>query len=332
MRGGLRKYANVKVALRFTTFVGIASFVLCACGHLSAESDSTSVIAVIDVASKLGGGATLSPNGRSLVYVGTDGLHLRDLTTSRDRLLQQEVGPANDVFQSPVFTPDGTRVLVSASGGTWYYPSDIYSIAVDGSGANKLTISVPASPETTGNAAYQQYFYSAVMSPTSSTILIWVYDTVKATNNVGILDSTFVEHQRLLPGEVRILTEGKPVAWSNDGRSFYLSREDKLMKFDLDTNKMHEVSIRGTVVGITLGSETLAVDDGAGIYFAKLGPGHNSERRSTFRRSQFVMSKVGKLEELPLESMQWTATGLTLLVYQGIGRQRLELVNTGFNP
>lgn len=98
----------------------------------------------------LGGGAALSPDGTTLVYVGEDdGLHAVSVGTGdmRPVLKNKDAGTGGGVFSSPSFSPDGTQIIFSASGGTMYYPSDIYSVHLDGSGLTRLTHSKEIDPE-----------------------------------------------------------------------------------------------------------------------------------------------------------------------------------------
>jgi hypothetical protein len=89
--------------------------------NLSTSSQSPQPLFVLERKNNyLGEGAAISPDGRMLVYIGGDnGLYLRDLETEQERLLLKGVGPGLDVFLNPVFSSDGTRVLFSASGGTY---------------------------------------------------------------------------------------------------------------------------------------------------------------------------------------------------------------------
>src|SRR5262249_33178014 len=109
----------------------------------------------------LGTGAAISPNGRLLVYVGDDnGLYSQDLEAGQPQLLLREIETGIDVFANPLFSPDGSRVLFSASGGTYYTSSDTYSIKIDGSGIVRLSRAKPLAAEEkakAGNGIYAQY-------------------------------------------------------------------------------------------------------------------------------------------------------------------------------
>src|SRR5918999_2039243 len=86
----------------------------------------------------------------------------------------KETKPGIDVFLKPVFSSDGTRVLFSANGGTYYYPSDVYSIKIDGSSLQRLTRAkgfLPGQEPANGNAMYAEYFYSAQPASDGTKIL-----------------------------------------------------------------------------------------------------------------------------------------------------------------
>jgi WD40-like Beta Propeller Repeat len=95
-----------------------------------------------------------------------------------------------DVLRDPAFSPDGSQVLFSSTQGTYYYPTDIYAVKVDGSGLTKLTRSKQIDPDHRpkgiGNAEYWQYFYSARFAPDGSKILVEVYDTISDHFETGL--------------------------------------------------------------------------------------------------------------------------------------------------
>ncbi len=326
----LRRFTRIASIFQFAAFACVGGCMLNTSGYLRAASDTAPVSATIDTGQHLGGGANLSPDGHLLVYVAADGLHLRNLATNKDTLLQREVEFGNAVFDSPMFTPNGKQVLVSVSGGTWYYPSDIYSIGIDGSGPIKLTTSTPTASEDRG-AAYRQYFCSAMMSPKSSDILVWVYDAVDSKSNSGIIEGRSVDHFGLVHGPVKVIAQGEPLAWSNDAHSFYLTSGNKVIKYYVGSRETTESVIRGKVVGKIYSSETLAIDDGKRIYFVDMDSGRDVARNVVFPRSEFVATKTSSREEITLKSMQSIATGLTLLIYRGQTTERLELLKADFS-
>jgi len=317
--------------LQLAAFACVGCCILSNSGYLSAASDIAPVVAAIDTGRHLGGGANLSSDGRLLVYVAADGLHLRNLATNKDTVLQREVEFGNAVFDSPVFTPNGKQVLVSVSRGTWYYPSDIYSIRVDGSsGPVKLTTSAPTASKDRG-AVYGQYFYSAIMSPKSSDILVWVYDALGSKSSGGIIEGGSVDQARSVHGPVRVIAQGEPLAWSNDGRSFYLSSGNKVIRYYVGSRETTESVISGRVVGKIYSSEALAIDDGKRIYFVDMDSDREVARNVVFPRSEFVATTTSSREELTLKSMQSITSGLTLLIYRGPTTERLELVKADFS-
>src|ERR1035437_603092 len=106
------------------------------------RDEMDAVVIVTQSRFHLGEGATVSSDGRYVAYVGDDnGLHILDVDSQESRTLLTQVAQGIDVFSHPTFDPTGTRVVFSASGGTKYYPSDIYSVNTDGTDLRKLTTS-----------------------------------------------------------------------------------------------------------------------------------------------------------------------------------------------
>ena len=304
--------------------VSFACVVSAATTCFGTQGGTASAGATIETTWHLGGGSTLGPDGHSIVYVSGDGLHLRDLQTSKDVVLAHEVEGGNAVFENPRFTPDGRHVLVSVSGGTWYYPSDVYLISVDGSRASKLTLSIPTTIAKPQGAVYKQYFYSAVMSPKSSDVLVWVYDAAAAKNYVGMLKSRSVGQPQFLIGAVEIIAEGKPIAWSDDGSSFYFVNGEKVITYDIASGQTRELVTSGKILGI-VGPEVIATDNGRNLNFANMRSGKSLTPDMVLPRTFSSLR-----EEFTLKSVQWVPTGLTLLVYRDPRTERIELVNIGF--
>jgi Tol biopolymer transport system component len=90
------------------------------------------------------GSAAISPDGQLVVFGGSSpnstssGLYIHNLQTGQDQLIVQQIRD-DDEFVNPSFSPDNTHIVFAAAGPTWYYPQNIYSIAVDGSGLTPLT-------------------------------------------------------------------------------------------------------------------------------------------------------------------------------------------------
>jgi len=303
--------------------LGLSCFAMCTTFTLSVLAIGVSVVASIDTPWHLGGGATVSPDGHSIVYVSADGLHLHDVIANKDRVLVPDIVSSGSVFENPQFTPDGSHVLFSVSGGTWHYPSDIYSIRLDGTGASKLTEPVPASAANPESAAYKQYFYSAMISPKSSDILLWVYDASGEKSYVGIMKNRTVDRTHNFLEKIELLAEGEPIAWSDDGSAFYYVNGDKVTTCDVATRQKKAWTTSEKVLGIA-GPRTLAMDDGKNVHFVDLRSGDNLPPSQLLPR--MVASPQGNLT---VSNVQWIPTGLTLIVYRGPRTERIELVNIG---
>src|ERR1700722_16353481 len=129
-------------------------------------------VLIVKQGGHLGDGVALSADGTTMVYVAEDrGLHLLKIASREDHVLLKE-GGGSDVFSSPSFSPDGMHVAFSASGGTMYWPSEIYSVTTDGTEVRQLTVS---SPKTVSGGHRSELFYAPKYSPDGSQILLWRY-------------------------------------------------------------------------------------------------------------------------------------------------------------
>jgi WD40-like Beta Propeller Repeat len=187
--------------------------------QLSAASQAAQTfqsVLVVKQASHLGEGAALSADGMTMVYVAADrGLHLLKVASREDHVLLKEAGGV-DVFSDPSFSPDGMRVVFSASGGTMHWPSEIYSVGTDGTDVRQLTAS---SPKTGSDGYYSEYFYAPKYSPDGSQILISRYDH----------DPSSAQHESaelISPdGSRRIrVADGRPLFWSATGNAIFVAR------------------------------------------------------------------------------------------------------------
>lgn len=280
----------------------------------------------------LGDGASISPDGGMLVYIGSDnGLYLRDLETEQERLLLKEAGPGLDVFLKPVFSPDGTKVFFSASGGTYYYPSDVYSIKIDGSGLQRLTRAkgfLPGQEPASGNAMYAEYFYSAQPAPDSTKILLHLYDAVRGSHNTALIDSDGLH--------LEIIDQGTPLFWSNNGQVVYYSQANVVKRFDLSTRGHQTIAgLKGKILGKwpdrddreMFGVESdgdvslMAVRDASSAAMTKW-----NIPTAKFAAPQDQRTGVRNIDQLALTSFQWSKSGRVLLVYKGEAMERLEVL------
>jgi hypothetical protein len=196
------------------------------------------------------GGAALSQDGNLVAYAGADGLHVHNLTTSQSRLLLDQVDQIGslDVIANPAFSPDGSHIVFSASGDTWYYPADIYSIGVDGIALTKLTTSTL--PGKDGH--YAEMFEKPMYSPDGSEVALTIYDVESGNYYVGVAQPG--------AGEPRRLVEGQPLFWAVDGKGIYYSNSQntnlqgsvELLNLQTKTSQpvLNTTSYFGTVAGL----------------------------------------------------------------------------------
>jgi WD40-like Beta Propeller Repeat len=280
----------------------------------------------------LGGGAAISPDGKLLAYIGNDdGLYLHNLADGKEQLLLKEAEPGLDVFLNPVFSPDGIRVLFSASGGTRYYPSNIYSIKIDGSSLERLTQAKALSPrelEKESNPIYAQYFYSAQYAPNGTRILMRLYSAMQGTDNVALIDSSGTH--------LEVIGRGTPLFWSSDAQAVYYSQGDTVKKFNLSSKDNQIVDgLRGKIIGKLPDRDVFALDDGASITLESV------QDRTTVTLAKWNTPRVKSVvrtnskndatnrDQLTLNSLQWSRSGRSLLIYEGDTMERFEVVEPG---
>jgi len=292
---------------------------------LDKNKDSTNVLVIERAKTHLGEGAALSPDGRLFAYIGNDNsLRVRDLNTGQDRLLLSEVGPGLDVFVNPMFSPDGTRVIFSASGGTRYYPSDIYSINTQGSDLVRLTHSKALSTAEKVNAPlYSEYFYSAQYAPNGKKLMLRVYDPVRQADKVALTNNN---------GEnLEIIGDGIPLYWSNDGESLYYVKDNNLTRYLLKLKeKQINARVNGRILGKLIDADVFVMDDGNRIATARIEDALNSNAATPLDISRVRSSsrqKARDTEELALTSVQFSATGRSLRIYEGEMSERYEIVD-----
>jgi hypothetical protein len=150
-------------------------------------------------------------------------------------------------------------------------------------------------------------------------LLMGVYDAVLGTENIGLLDGA--------TSGVKILAQGRPLAWNADGSSLYYSDGERLMNFDLESRKSFDTQIRGRVIG-KLADATFVIDDGETINFASVLNGKIAWRKSNIPRTvQFGIPQFDQQpKQLTLRSVQSSRAGLALFVYKGVSKERLDVV------
>jgi hypothetical protein len=306
---------------------GLGALALCLAAwkpSRSAQNAGTSAISQtifqFDQPSGLGAGAVLSPDGGTLVYRAKDDhLYAKTIATGQTRLLLKQTPSGLDVFFDPSFSRDGSQLVFSASGPTYYYPSDIYRIGLDGSGLTRLTHSVPfpegVEPPAGGNWAYARYFYSAQYSPDGSRILVDAYDAVHATDNVAVMAAD--------GSGLSVLAQGKPLGWSGDGQGIYHSHGGAVEKYDLATRSSGVIAgLSPDILGRVAGKDWFAVNTAGNLALFSV------EGSAAYSRGSLdvPLAQATPREQLDLTSIQWTVSGRVLLLYEGETTERLQVI------
>lgn len=217
------------------------------------RDEISAVIVVTQSRFHLGEGAIVSSDGRYVAYVGDDnGLHILDVDSQQSRTLLTQVAPGIDVFSHPTFDPTGTRVVFSASGGTKYYPSDIYSVNIDGTGLRKLTTSRPSGPDDGG---FGEYYYAPAYSPDGTRILIWQYESATQRDSLAVMSAD--------GSDFRVVSYGRPLFWNLDGTTAFVANRDGVGMVTIDTGASSPIRgiEGGAALGLLPGGDILVVAD-----------------------------------------------------------------------
>ncbi|MGD0072964.1 MAG: hypothetical protein ABSD31_01330 [Candidatus Binataceae bacterium] len=239
-----------------------------------------SVVFTLKQKKSLGTGASLSPDATKLVYVGSDeALHVVEIPSGKERMRFAQGRPWPDVLYSPSFSPDGKRIVFSDSpGDTWYYPSDIYSVASDGTGLLQLTHSERArgpwpKPGEGWGGAFTEYFGEPQYSPDGSRILVARGPGTTKTDPMDLAITISPDGSGR-----RTLTNGKPLGWAASGKAIFVLREEErpeglvrqVFKYDLASGKTQSVKglddilnnlENNTPLGKLLAQDTFVVDN-----------------------------------------------------------------------
>ncbi len=273
--------------------------------------------------SHLGEGAGISPKGKELVYVGEDNaLHVVEIGTQHDRILLKEAAPGIDVFSHPSFSPNGTRIVFSASGGTRYYPSDIYSMAVDGSDLRKLTRSLPRGD------GFAEYFYTPMYSPDGSRIIFRQYGNAAQSDSVEIMSSD--------GSSPRKVTSGRPLFWSTDGAAAFVSTRNGVYKFEIGTAVLTPVTnLEEPVLGPLPGQDTFAVAHASGVLRVKIQDS-SAQAVGALSLPRGVGSTQQNQTNIALSEVSVDPSGSYMLLrYESATSDLLEVVqagDSGLNP
>jgi hypothetical protein len=266
----------------------------------------------------LGGGAALSPNGESLAFVGDKGaLYIRELRTGVTHLVIKDVEPGLDVVLNPSFFPDGAQLTFSASGGTRYYPSNLYVINKDGSGLRRLTSFSELSQNE--RTIYSFYCYSGYVSPNRERVLAHFYEGETGRDWVAIL--------RTDGSDVRLVSEGVPIGWSPDGNFVYYAEGVSVKTYGIKNHETTTAGITGAVIGLGPGATSFMTIDTTNNQIVERSLDNSILRRLNLLA---VRHEPSMTEELQIKAIQWTKSGKILLTYHDSAVELYQVVESSF--
>lgn len=243
-------------------------------------AQSVSVVFSLKTRLDLGSGVALSHDAKKLAYVGEPmgALHVVTIKSGQDLVVFKGLGDAMMINRCghPSFSPDGERIAFSLSGASMSFPSDIFSILLDGTGLKQLTHSDSEKPS---GERFPEYYYAPTYSPDGSEILVWKYDNSQDDENY-VNDETrgrVYEHpEKIFPktaedyaqaelkelnsavimsadgSRMRVATKGKPLGWAASGKAIFVLREEQrtmqdpvvrhVLKYDLASGKTQSVN------------------------------------------------------------------------------------------
>jgi hypothetical protein len=147
------------------------------------------------------------------------------------------------------------------------YPSDIYSVKLDGTDLKRLTHSAMGR-----DTRYANYYYMPRYSPDGSQILVWGEDRQKPGPDTSVDEEKPDSAVIMSPdgSHMRVVTEGKPLGWAASGKAIFVVREEEreegliryVVRCDLTSGKTQVVKgIEGAPLGKLRADDTFAVDN-----------------------------------------------------------------------
>ena len=226
--------------------------ILAAVSMLSIAASSPTLTIPVKVDSYSGtGGATISPDGKTVVYVGAiNQLKKVNVDSGAEQPIRLATG---ENISDPRISPDGKKLLFTESDGeTSYYQFRIMIANMDGSGLKQLTPDSRPGPKL-----WRTYQYCcAKFSPDGSQIALQrgnLYDHT-TENDVMVVhpDGT----------DLRAVTGGDVQGWEPTGKGFYLVHHswnphdgdsDSMFLYDFATKKASKMNIDSDDISNLLG-------------------------------------------------------------------------------
>jgi hypothetical protein len=285
----------------------------------------------LEQASPVGGGASLSADGETMVYAGSDNaLHMLQIASREDHVLLKRIDPDLSFFSSPSFSPDGLRVVFGAGGGTSYYRSEIYSVWRDGTHLTRLTTSLE---RRNPDGKFSEFFYTPTYSPDGSQILVWHYSNDPRGSHTDSAELVSPTGSRLLR-----MIDGRPLCWSTTGDAIFVARGEHdqdgkgaiVVKVDLVTGTNEPVSrLNEPIFGKLPAADVFAIEDDLTVGFATVQGATASAPAPVqipVRKRRDGAVATSHTGDMSLLSMHFDATATNVLLrYKGGTAETLEI-------
>ncbi len=265
----------------------------------------------------LGLGASLSPDGTRMIYIGEDdSLRTILIGPNKEQVLLRQLPHGLDVFSNPSFSPDGKIVAFSASGGTRYYPSDIFTITIENKEIVQLTHSVSLQDEK--KDGFAEYFYNPKYSPDGRRICAWRYDGVSHDDSVFVMLSDGHSQETL--------TSGRPLFWNQSGNAIFIDTQKGVLEYSIASGESMRIKIEQPILGKLAGTDTFAVAGADGIQTLSL-EGETPRPAGIFELPAQLWPVQLREENLTLVEVVSDAKADRLLLrYEGESFELLEVV------
>ena len=307
----------------------LLTLLACSPALLAQPTAGTPVFALERQRGHLGSGAAISPDGNLVAYIGDDnGLYLYNVTLKTKTLILNQADGL-DVFTNPAFSPDGTSIVFSASGGTLHYPADLFTVSTDGTNLKRLTNTEAIDNPNGGDPLFARYNDAPQFSPDGRQIAFLSRDVAANAEFTEVMSSD---------GSGRkTLTTGAPLGWSADGQTVLVTAGDaEIEQVPAAGGTPIRVGAHagGHVLG-TLATGDVVVRVGAAVQTmpsARSGRAAASLRLSATRTASLpALARPVPGQNDPtvllLKSVAGTASGRTLLTYSSDDIERIEVVD-----